>query len=142
MIFGGILIGCMFKMDCGVVLFIFIGSGICGVVVILGVELIIQIKLYKMVVVVFIVVIFGILFMFIYFILYRNGIFVFLFNEMGIFIGVMLYEVVYIVGVGNVMGKEVLDVVIIVKMICVMMLVFVLLIISFMVFRVVVKVGG
>lgn len=141
-ILGGILIGRMLKMDRGVALLTSIGSGICGAAAILGAESTIQTKPYKTAVAVSTVVIFGTLSMFIYPILYRNGIFMLSPNEMGIFTGATLHEVAHTVDAGNAMGKEISDVAIIVKMIRVMMLVPVLLITSFMVSRAAVKTGG
>lgn len=131
-IYGGVLIGRMLKMDRGIALLTSIGSGICGAAAILGAESTIQTKPYKTAVAVSTVVIFGTISMFIYPILYRNGIFDLPINEMGIFTGATIHEVAHTVGAGNAMGKEISDVAIIVKMIRVMMLVPVLLITGFM----------
>lgn len=135
-IYGGIFIGRILKMDRGVALLTSVGSGICGAAAILGAESAIKIKPYKTAVAVSTVVIFGTVSMFLYPILYRNGIFLLTPNEMGIFTGATIHEVAHTVGAGNAMGKEISDIAIIVKMIRVIMLVPVLLIISFMVARV------
>lgn len=135
-IYGGIFIGRILKMDRGVALLTSVGSGICGAAAILGAESAIRIKPYKTAVAVSTVVIFGTVSMFLYPILYRNGIFLLPPNEMGIFTGATIHEVAHTVGAGNAMGKEISDIAIIVKMIRVIMLVPVLLIISFMVFKV------
>lgn len=132
-IYGGIFIGRILKMDRGVALLTSVGSGICGAAAILGAESAIRIKPYKTAVAVSTVVIFGTVSMFLYPILYRNGIFLLPPNEMGIFTGATIHEVAHTVGAGNAMGKDISDIAIIVKMIRVIMLVPVLLIISFMV---------
>lgn len=69
--------------------------------------------------------------MFLYPVLYRNGVFALSPEEMGIFTGATVHEVAHVVGAGNAMGKAVSDPAIIVKMIRVMMLVPVLLVISY-----------
>lgn len=138
---GGILIGRLMKMDRGIALLTSVGSGICGAAAILGTESAIKVKPYKTAVAVSTVVIFGTIAMFLYPILYRNGIVDLTPQEMGIFTGSTVHEVAHVVGAGNAMGKEVSDPAIIVKMIRVMMLVPVLLIISYSVMRAAVKSG-
>jgi uncharacterized integral membrane protein (TIGR00698 family) len=112
-----------------------VGSGICGAAAILGAESAIKIKPYKTAVAVSTVVIFGTISMFLYPILYRNGVFAISPEQMGIFTGSTIHEVAHVVGAGNAMGKAVSDYAIIVKMIRVMMLVPVLLVISWDVAR-------
>ena len=114
---------------------------ICGAAAVLGTESAIKVKPYKTAVAVSTVVIFGTLAMFVYPILYRNGVFDLAPKEMGIFAGSTIHEVAHVVGAGNAMGKEVSDSAIIVKMIRVMMLVPVLLIISYSVMRAALKNG-
>lgn len=138
---GGVLIGRLMKMDRGIALLTSVGSGICGAAAILGTESAIKVKPYKTAVAVSTVVIFGTIAMFLYPILYRNGILDLTPQEMGIFTGSTVHEVAHVVGAGNAMGKEVSDPAIIVKMIRVMMLVPVLLIISYSVMRAAVKSG-
>lgn len=138
---GGVLIGRLMKMDRGIALLTSVGSGICGAAAILGTESAIKVKPYKTAVAVSTVVIFGTIAMFLYPILYRNGIVDLTPQEMGIFTGSTVHEVAHVVGAGNAMGKEVSDPAIIVKMIRVMMLVPVLLIISYSVMRAAVKSG-
>jgi len=132
---GGVMIGRMLKMDRGVALLTSVGSGICGAAAILGAESAIKIKPYKTAVAVSTVVIFGTISMFLYPILYRNGVFAISPEQMGIFTGSTIHEVAHVVGAGNAMGKAVSDYAIIVKMIRVMMLVPVLLVISWDVAR-------
>lgn len=139
---GGVLIGRLMKMDRGIALLTSVGSGICGAAAILGTESAIKVKPYKTAVAVSTVVIFGTIAMFLYPILYRNGILDLTPQEMGIFTGSTVHEVAHVVGAGNAMGKEVSDPAIIVKMIRVMMLVPVLLIISYSVMRAAVKSGN
>lgn len=138
---GGVLIGRLMKMDRGIALLTSVGSGICGAAAILGTESAIKVKPYKTAVAVSTVVIFGTIAMFLYPILYRNGIVELTPQEMGIYTGSTVHEVAHVVGAGNAMGKEVSDPAIIVKMIRVMMLVPVLLIISYSVMRAAVKSG-
>ena len=138
---GGVMIGRLMKMDRGIALLTSVGSGICGAAAILGTESAIKVKPYKTAVAVSTVVIFGTIAMFLYPIVYRNGIVDLTPQEMGIFTGSTVHEVAHVVGAGNAMGKEVSDPAIIVKMIRVMMLVPVLLIISYSVMRAAVKSG-
>lgn len=138
---GGVMIGRLMKMDRGIALLTSVGSGICGAAAILGTESAIKVKPYKTAVAVSTVVIFGTIAMFLYPILYRNGIVDLTPQEMGIFTGSTVHEVAHVVCAGNAMGKEVSDPAIIVKMIRVMMLVPVLLIISYSVMRAAVKSG-
>lgn len=139
---GGIMIGRMLKMDRGIALLTSVGSGICGAAAVLGTESAIKVKPYKTAVAVSTVVIFGTIAMFLYPVLYRNGIFDLSPRDMGIFTGSTVHEVAHVVGAGIAMGKEVSDSAIIVKMIRVMMLVPVLLIVSYSVMRAAMKSGN
>ena len=132
---GGILIGRLLKMDRGIALLTSVGSGICGAAAVLGAESAIRTKPYKTAVAVSTVVIFGTLSMFLYPILYRNGIFDLSPEQMGIMTGSTVHEVAHVVGAANAMGNGIPDSAIIVKMIRVMMLVPVLLLISWRVAR-------
>lgn len=129
-IYGGIFIGKLLRIDKEIALLTSIGSGICGAAAILGAESTIQTKAYKTAVAVATVVIFGTISMFIYPVMYRNGIVDLSPQEMGIYCGSTLHEVAHAVGAGNAMGTEISNVSIIVKMIRVMMLVPVLLVLS------------
>jgi membrane protein len=99
----------------------------------LGTEGAINAKPYKTAVAVSTVVIFGTLSMFLYPVLYRNGVLDLSPQSMGIMTGSTVHEVAHVVGAGNAMGKGVSDIAIIVKMIRVMMLVPVLLVVSWFV---------
>lgn len=136
---GGILVGKLLKMDRDIALLTSVGSSICGAAAILGAESAIRVKPYKTAVAVSTVVIFGTISMFLYPILYRNGLLDLSFEQMGIFTGSTIHEVAHVVGAGNAMGKEVSDSAIIVKMIRVMMLVPVLLVLSYSVARAALK---
>lgn len=138
---GGVLIGKLLKMDKDVALLTSVGSGICGAAAILGAEATIKTKPYKTAVAVSTVVIFGTISMFLYPVLYRNGIINLTPEQMGIYTGSTLHEVAHVVGAGNAMGKEISDPAIIVKMIRVIMLVPALLVISYLVAKSVGK-GG
>ena len=129
-ILGGIGLGRLLKLDRSIALLTSVGAGICGAAAVLGTESAINTKPYKTAVAVSTVVIFGTLSMFLYPILYRNGVFDLSFEQMGIMTGSTVHEVAHVVGAGNAMGKEISDVGIIVKMIRVMMLVPVLLLVS------------
>lgn len=130
-IIGGVWIGKLLKMDKDVALLTSVGSGICGAAAILGAEATIKTKPYKTAVAVSTVVIFGTVSMFLYPVLYRNGIVDLTPGQMGIYTGSTLHEVAHVVGAGNAMGKEISDVGIIVKMIRVIMLVPALLVIGY-----------
>lgn len=130
-IVGGIFIGRLLKMDKDVALLTSVGSGICGAAAVLGAEATIKSKPYKTAVAVSTVVIFGTISMFLYPVLYRNGILELTPARQGIYTGATLHEVAHVVGAGNAMGKEISDVSIIVKMIRVMMLVPVLLVLGY-----------
>ena len=106
---GGVLIGRLMKMDRGIALLTSVGSGICGAAAILGTESAIKVKPYKTAVAVSTVVIFGTIAMFLYPILYRNGIVDLTPQEMGIYTGSTVHEVAHVVGAGNAMGKDVSD---------------------------------
>ena len=132
---GGMLIGRLLKMDKDISLLTSVGSSICGAAAVLGAESAIKAKPYKTAVAVSTVVIFGTTAMFLYPILYRNGVFALSPEEMGIYTGATVHEVAHVVGAGNAMGDDVSTTAIIVKMIRVMMLVPVLLVISYFVAR-------
>lgn len=132
---GGVLIGKLLKMDRSIALLTSVGSGICGAAAVLGAESAINTKPYKTAVAVSTVVIFGTLSMFLYPVLYRNGVFDLSPELMGLFTGSTVHEVAHVVGAGNAMGQGVSNTAIIVKMIRVMMLVPALLIISWAVAR-------
>ena len=132
---GGVLVGKLLKMDKDIALLASVGSGICGAAAVLGAESAIKAKPYKTAVAVSTVVIFGTLAMFVYPVLYRNGVFDLNPQQMGIYTGSTVHEVAHVVGAGNAMGPEVSNSAIIVKMIRVMMLVPVLLVISFFMMR-------
>lgn len=134
-ILGGVLIGRLLKMDNGTALLTSVGSAICGAAAVLGAESAIKVKPYKTAVAVSTVVIFGTLSMFLYPILYRNGVFNLTPEQMGIMTGSTIHEVAHVVGAGNAMGNGISDTAIIVKMIRVMMLVPVLIVLGLVVAR-------
>lgn len=137
----GLLVGRLMKMDRGITLLTSVGSAICGAAAVLGAESAIRTKAYKTAVAVSTVVIFGTLSMFVYPVLYRNGVFDLSPEQMGIFAGSTIHEVAHVVGAGNAMGESVSSTAIIVKMIRVMMLVPVLLILTWSVARAIAKSG-
>lgn len=132
---GGVMVGKWLKMDKEISLLTSVGAGICGAAAVLGAESALRVKPYKTAVAVSTVVIFGTISMFLYPVLYRNGVFSISPELMGIFTGASVHEVAHVVGAGNAMGENVGSVAIIVKMIRVMMLVPVLLIISYTIAR-------
>lgn len=115
------------------------GSAICGAAAVLGAEPVVKSEPHKTAVAVSTVVIFGTLSMFIYPAMYRAGILDLTSEQMGLYTGSTLHEVAHVVGAGNVMGKEISDTAIIVKMIRVMMLAPVLVMMSFALARTAVK---
>ena len=132
-IFIGLFVGRLLKMDRDLALLTSTGSAICGAAAVLGVEP------DKTAVAVSTVVIFGTLSMFIYPAMYRAGILDLTSEQMGLYTGSTLHEVAHVVGASNVMGKEISDTAIIVKMIRVMMLAPVLVMMSFALARTAVK---
>lgn len=138
----GLVIGKLLKMDRDLSLLTATGSAICGAAAVLGAEPVVRAQPYKTAVAVSTVVIFGTLSMFIYPALYRAGFFHLDAQQMGIYTGSTLHEVAHVVGAGNAMGKEISDAAIIVKMIRVMMLAPVLLVMSLLLSRAVVKKGA
>lgn len=139
---GGVFIGKLLKMERNISILTSVGSGICGAAAVLGAESAIKAKPYQTAVAVSTVVIFGTLAMFLYPVLYRNGVFDMTPEEMGIFAGATIHEVAHVVGAGNAMGNGVSDSAIIVKMIRVMMLVPVLLVIGYVTAHAAIKKGG
>lgn len=131
----GVLIGRLLKMDRGITLLTSVGSGICGAAAVLGTESALNTKPYKTAVAVSTVVIFGTLSMFLYPVLYRNGIFALSPDQMGLMTGATVHEVAHVVGASNAMSPEISNIAIIVKMIRVIMLVPVLLFVSWLVHR-------
>ena len=129
-IFIGLLVGRLLKTT---------GSAICGAAAVLGAEPVVKSEPHKTAVAVSTVVIFGTLSMFIYPAMYRAGILDLTSEQMGLYTGSTLHEVAHVVGAGNVMGKEISDTAIIVKMIRVMMLAPVLVMMSFALARTAVK---
>ncbi|MDY4654504.1 MAG: YeiH family protein [Prevotella sp.] len=138
----GVVVGRMMKMDRGITLLTSVGSAICGAAAVLGAESALRAKAYKTAVAVSTVVIFGTMSMFLYPVLYRNGIFDLSPEQMGIFAGSTIHEVAHVVGAGNAMGDSVSNTAIVVKMIRVMMLVPVLLILTWSVARAAAKSGA
>ena len=135
----GLFVGRLLKMDREISLLTSVGSAICGAAAVLGAESAIRAKAYKTAVAVSTVVIFGTLSMFLYPVLYRNGVFALSPDQMGIFAGSTIHEMAHVVGAGNAMGDSVSSTAIIVKMIRVMMLVPVLLLITWSVARALAK---
>ena len=138
-IFIGLLVGRLLKMDKDLALLTSTGSAICGAAAVLGAEPVVKSEPHKTAVAVSTVVIFGTLSMFIYPAMYRAGILDLTSEQMGLYTGSTLHEVAHVVGAGNVMGKEISDTAIIVKMIRVMMLAPVLVMMSFALARTAVK---
>ena len=134
-IFIGLLVGRLLKMDKDLALL----TSICGAAAVLGAEPVVKSEPHKTAVAVSTVVIFGTLSMFIYPAMYRAGILDLTSEQMGLYTGSTLHEVAHVVGAGNVMGKEISDTAIIVKMIRVMMLAPVLVMMSFALARTAVK---
>lgn len=131
-IFLGIWLGKRMKMDSDTALLTATGSSICGAAAVLGAEAVIKPESHKTAVAVSTVVIFGTLAMFAYPVAYRAGWMTGL-NEwqVGIYTGATLHEVAHVVGAGNAMANETIaSTALIVKMVRVILLVFVLLVMS------------
>ena len=95
---GGVLIGKWMKMEKEITLLTSVGSAICGAAAILGAESTIKSKPYQTAVAISTVVIFGTISMFLYPVLYRNGIVDLTPDQMGIYTGSTLHEVAHVVG--------------------------------------------
>ena len=134
-IFIGLFVGRLLKMDKDLALL----TSTCGAAAVLGAEPVVKSEPHKTAVAVSTVVIFGTLSMFIYPAMYRAGILDLTSEQMGLYTGSTLHEVAHVVGASNVMGKEISDTAIIVKMIRVMMLAPVLVMMSFALARTAVK---
>ncbi|PBC68804.1 conserved hypothetical integral membrane protein [Fibrobacter intestinalis] len=129
---GGYFLGSrLLKMDKETAMLTSVGSAICGAAAVLGAEAALKAKPYKTAVAVSTVVLFGTLLMFLYPILYRNGIIALSPEQTGLYIGSTIHEVAHAVGAGN--ATDTATVAIIVKMIRVMYLVPVLLVLAFFV---------
>lgn len=131
----GILLGKLLKIDKEITLLASTGSAICGAAAILGMEPVLNNKSHKTAVAVSTVVIFGTTAMFLYPVLYRNGILDLTPQQWGLYTGATVHEVAHVVGAGNAMGESISETAIIVKMIRVIFLAPVLLIFAFIVAR-------
>lgn len=132
-IFLGLLIGKLLKMDSNLTILTSSGSAICGAAAVLGTESVLKdSKPHQTAVAVTTVVIFGTISMFLYPMLQRAGMFGLEPQSMGIYTGATLHEVAHVVGAGNAMNDAVIaNTSIIVKMTRVVLLVPFLLILSF-----------
>ena len=88
---GGVMVGKWLKMDKEISLLTSVGAGICGAAAVLGAESALRVKPYKTAVAVSTVVIFGTISMFLYPVLYRNGVFSISPELMGIFTGASVH---------------------------------------------------
>jgi len=131
----GLLLGKLLKLDKEIALLTCTGSAICGAAAVLGMESVLNNKAYKTTIAVSTVVIFGTISMFIYPILYRNGIFNLTTEQWGLYTGATVHEVAHVVGASNPMGESISEVAVIVKMIRVIFLAPVLLVFAIIVGR-------
>ena len=118
----GLLLGKLLKLDKETALLTCTGSAICGAAAVLGMESVLNNKAYKTTIAVSTVIIFGTASMFLYPILYRNGIFNLTTEQWGLYTGASVHEVAHVVGASNAMGESISEVAIIVKMIRVIFL--------------------
>jgi len=134
-VFLGIILGKLLKIDDEIALLTATGSAICGAAAVLGAEPVVKSKPYKAAVAVSTVVIFGTISMFLYPVLYRSGILHLSPKLMGIYTGSSVHEVAHVVGAGNAMGPDVAGTAVIVKMIRVILLSPYLIILSYFLAR-------
>ncbi|NDV96988.1 YeiH family protein [Dysgonomonas sp. 521] len=134
-LFLGLLLGKLFKIDKEISLLTSTGSAICGAAAILGMEPVLNNKPHKTAIAVSTVVIFGTIAMFLYPVLYRNGILELTDEQWGLYTGATVHEVAHVVGAGDAMSSSISETAIIVKMIRVMFLAPVLLICALVVSR-------
>ncbi|NDV70247.1 YeiH family protein [Dysgonomonas sp. 25] len=138
----GLLLGKLLKIDKEIALLTSTGSAICGAAAILGMEPVLNNKPHKTAVAVSTVVIFGTIAMFLYPILFRNGVLDLTPDQWGLYTGATVHEVAHVVGAGNAMGESISEVAIIVKMIRVIFLAPVLLICALIIARQAKLAGG
>lgn len=131
----GLLLGKILKIDKEITLLTSTGSAICGAAAVLGCEAVLHNKAHKTAIAVATVVIFGTIAMFLYPLLYRNGILDLTPEQWGIYTGASVHEVAHVVGAGNAMDESISSVAIIVKMIRVIFLAPVLLIFALVLAR-------
>jgi len=127
----GLLLGKILKIDKEIALLTGTGSAICGAAAVLGMESVLNNKAHKTAIAVSTVVIFGTLSMFLYPVLYRNGVFNLTPEQWGLYTGATVHEVAHVVGASNPMGEHISEVAVIVKMIRVIFLAPVLLFFAF-----------
>jgi uncharacterized integral membrane protein (TIGR00698 family) len=123
------------KLDRDLSILISAGSAICGAAAVLATEPVIKAEPYKTSIAVATVVVFGTLAMFIYPLLYQNGLLGLTEQAMGAYIGGTLHEVAHVVGAGASMNDEVANTAVIVKMLRVMLLAPFLLVLSLWIAR-------
>ena len=131
----GILLGKLLKIDKEIALLTSTGSAICGAAAVLGMESVLNNKAHKTTIAVSTVIIFGTTSMFLYPILYRNGVFNLTPEQWGLYTGASVHEVAHVVGASNAMGESISEVAVIVKMIRVIFLAPVLLFFAFIIGR-------
>lgn len=131
----GLLTGKLLRIDKEISLLTSTGSAICGAAAILGMEPILDNKAHKTAIAVSTVVIFGTIAMFLYPVLYNNGVLDLNDQQWGIFTGATVHEVAHTVGAGNAMSENISEIAIIVKMIRVAFLAPVLLITALLITR-------
>lgn len=139
-VFSTFIIGYFFgtkilKLDREITILTSAGSAICGAAAVLATESVLKCQAYKSAIAVSLVVVFGTIAMFLYPFLYKLGIFGFNEQNMGIYIGATLHEVAHVVGSAEVLGEQVSQNAVIVKMIRVMMLAPFLIILSFWILK-------
>jgi len=118
------------KLDRDTSILISAGSAICGAAAVLATEPLIKAEPHKTGIAVATVVVFGTIAMFIYPLLYQNGLLGLTEQAMGAYIGGTLHEVAHVVGAGSSINDEVANIAIIVKMLRVMLLAPFLLVLS------------
>jgi uncharacterized integral membrane protein (TIGR00698 family) len=110
------------KLDRDTSILISAGSSICGAAAVLATEPVIKAAPYKTSIAVATVVVFGTIAMFVYPLLYKNGLIGLTEHAMGAYIGGTLHEVAHVVGAGSIMSAEIANNAIVVKMLRVMLL--------------------
>ncbi|MGM0534231.1 MAG: YeiH family protein [Campylobacterota bacterium] len=113
----------LFGLDRELSLLLCAGSSICGAAAVVASDFVLQAKAYKAAVAVGTVVLFGTLAMFLYPLLYQNGVFVLDQKQMGIFIGATLHEVAHVAAAGDAVSPQAAEAAVAVKMFRVMLLV-------------------
>jgi len=128
----GYIVGVKFlKLDKEISILCSAGSSICGAAAIMATQSVVKNESYKSVVAISFIVIFGTIGMFLFPFLYKIGFLNLTENQIGVYLGATLHEVANVVAASSMLGEDIANEAIIVKMIRVIYLVPFLILLSF-----------